>query len=149
MFTDSRPAVPSVCQCCCCLCRRPRSAPWTWTRCRWPMTTGRLSLTPRLVQETHTRTQDSVEIRCIFLVVSFYSRLSSFALYCTEWWRYLSNPLSSVHSCSSPPSRSPPHKWVLQKSTKLNSVGDLYFRYTINIHIQRKQTCLSTNSTKH
>lgn len=132
VFTDSRPAVPSVCLCCCCLCPRPTSAPWTWMKCRWPMRTERPNLIPHLMQDktmerfTGYKVQDSSKENIMSLSINkVMSSSSSSSSFLTQYsppvpiktdnnrdggCSYLSNLPSSVHSCSFPPSRSPPHK---------------------------------------
>lgn len=147
VFTDSRPAVPSVCRCCCCLCPRPRCAPWTWTRCRWPRTTGRPNPTPRLIHERTRRHKIYKVVQSLIILrglvdfshcpnftetdvttMTYFRKLVLYWSFTTShsrlvkpiadikwgfWSTYPSNLLSLDHSCSSLPSQSPLHIWVL------------------------------------
>lgn len=138
-ITDSRPAAPSVCLCCCCPCPRPASAPWTWTKCHWPTRTERRNQTPHLTAREPQDTQSSV-------VAESHADLEheDKGEDSDEGGgrSYLNNLLSSVRSCSFPPSRSLPHRLVLQ------STGDVVMCScrTLRVH-RRSQKKLLTTST--
>lgn len=112
-ITDSRPAAPSVCLCCCCPCPRPASAPWTWTKCHWPTRTGRRNQTPHLTAREPQDTQSSVAAESHTVLEHEDKEEDSDE---GGGRSYLNNLLSSVRSCSFPPSPSLPHRLVLQST---------------------------------